>query len=148
MTWDYIAGFIDGEGSIVKRRNVYNIHIPQTHFGVLSEIREFTKCGYVYHISKRQAHWKEAWIYSAGGMKNTCYILKKVVKTLVVKKELADRAIREIEGRIQEIETRDVLRKSRIKRAGELRTKGWAYRKIALELNTDFGYVRRLLLKK
>src|SRR3989344_2656037 len=39
MTWDYIAGFFDGEGSLVHNGEGFRILIPQTHEGVLLVIK-------------------------------------------------------------------------------------------------------------
>jgi len=148
MTWDYIAGFIDGEGSITKRKKSYNIYISQTNRQALEEICAFAGRGYVYSLAKRKAHWRDAWLYSAGNNRNTLYILSHVVDKLIVKKEQAQKALNELTARIKEIDDERRLKESRIRRARVLRDEGWSYRKIARELKTDFGYVRRLVLSK
>src|SRR3989338_2174684 len=104
MTWDYIAGFIDGEGSIVKRKRVYNLLISQTQFEVLEEIRKFIGCGLVHALGRRKSHWKDAWLYNAGGGKNTYYILENVANKLIVKRDLAIRVLHELKLRLQETE--------------------------------------------
>ncbi|OGZ52601.1 MAG: hypothetical protein A3B25_04055 [Candidatus Ryanbacteria bacterium RIFCSPLOWO2_01_FULL_48_26] len=148
MTWDYIAGFIDGEGSIVKRKRVYNLLISQTQFEVLEEIRKFIGCGLVHALGRRKSHWKDAWLYNAGGGKNTYYILENVANKLIVKRDLAIRVLHELKLRLQETEEIKNLKKDRIKRAKTLRQMKWSYRKIAKELGTDFGYVRRLIISE
>lgn len=146
MTWEYIAGFIDGEGSIVKRKWVYNLYISQTNFEVLEEIRKFAGRGFVYSLGKRKSHWKDAWLYSAGGGKNTYYILSHVVNNLIVKKELALLVLDEMKLRLENISTAKNLKNERIRKAKLLRLKKWSYRKIGKELGTDFGYIRRIIL--
>lgn len=146
VTWDYIAGFVDGEGSIVRRKRVYNIYITQTNFQVLKEIRDFVGCGSVYKITKRKNHWKEAWLYNAGGGRNTYHILLRITDRLIVKKDLALQVISELKSRLKDLEKAKNLKEERIKKARLLRRKKWTYRKIAKELGTDFGYIRRLVL--
>ena len=148
MTWDYIAGFVDGEGSITKRKKSYNVYISQTNRQVLEEIRGFVGRGYVYSLAKRKDHWKDAWLYSSGNDIGTHYLLSRIVDKLIVKREQAQKALDDLAVRIKEIDDERKLKKSRIKKARELRSRGWSYRKIAGELKTDFGYVRRLVLSK
>ena len=146
MTWEYIAGFIDGEGSITKRKRSYNIYISQANRKVLEKIRDFIGRGYVYPLTKRKAHWKNAWLYSAGSAENTHYLLSHIVDKLTVKKERALRGLDELTVRITEIENGKKIKRERIRKAKILRKKGWSYRKIGKELNTDWGYIRRLLI--
>ena len=146
MTWEYIAGFIDGEGTIVRRKRVYNLCISQTNFEVLEEIRKFTGVGAIYSIDKRKPHWKEAWVYSAGGARGTYSVLLNVIDHLIVKRAWALRVLDELRIRLRAIDQEKDLKIQRIQRAKLLRQKGWSYRKIAKVLKTDFGYVRRLVL--
>ncbi len=146
MSWDYIAGFIDGEGSIVKKNRSYMVNISQTNQEVLECIRSFTGKGHVYPIRKRKAHWKDAWLYNSGNAKNTYDILLHVVDKLIVKRELASRGLRELELRLAERETMKHLKAERIRRSKYLRKQGWTYRQIGKELGTDWGYARRLIL--
>ena len=83
MTWKYIAGFFDGEGTI--------------------------------------AH-------------------------LIVKKSLAEKTIVKLDIYLKTKKKQKLLKEKRIKYAKMWRTKGWSYRRIGRELNTDWGYIRRLLL--
>lgn len=148
MSWDYIAGFIDGEGSIVKRKRVYNLLISQAQFEVLEKIRKFIGFGIVHALGRRKSHWKNAWLYNAGGGKNTYYILENVADKLIVKKELAVRVMGELKIRLKNLDLMRQLKIDRMKKAKLLREKKWSYRKIAKELGTDFGYVRRLIISQ
>jgi hypothetical protein len=100
MTWEYIAGFIDGEGAIVKKKQVYNLYISQTNFEVLEEIRLFTRVGKIYEVSQRRPNWKQAWVYNAGGGCGTYYVLQHVVEHLVVKQEWAFRVMERLKNRL------------------------------------------------
>ena len=146
MNWDYIAGFIDGEGSIIRRKRVFNVIISQTNFEVLEQIRKFIGRGYVYPIKKRKAHWKNAWIYSAGGSREVYYVLSFVAHRLVVKKDLAFRALSELQERLAEVKREKRLRTNRLKKGKAFRAQGLTYREIGKKLNADFGYIRRLIL--
>lgn len=146
MTWDYIAGFIDGEGSFVKRKRTYTLYITQANQEVLEAIRRFIGGGYVYPITKRRAHWKDAWLYSSGDSKTTHRVLSNVVDRLVVKREQAVRISNALKIRLREIDQQKRLKESRVEKSKALRERGWSYRKIGRTLKTDWGYVRRLLL--
>lgn len=146
MTWEYIAGFIDGEGAIVKRKLAYNLYISQTNFEVLDEIRKFAGVGLIHAIGKRKSHWKDAWMYNAGGARGTYHILSNVVDHLIVKRAWAITVMDKLEARLREIDQEKNLKIRRIRQAKLLRQQGLTYRKIAKLLGTDHGYVRRLVL--
>lgn len=148
MTWEYLAGFIDGEGTIAKKYRGYVLHITQANFEVLEKIRCFTKKGAIYSITKRKNHWKDAWIYSSGSNENTYYILNHTAAHLIVKKQNALEALTELKVRFKELEKRDSLREDRTERAKKLRKQGLTYREIGRILKADFGYIRRLILSK
>ena len=148
MSWEYIAGFIDGEGSIVERNQGYNILISQANFEVLDKIRKFVGHGYVYALTKRRRHWKDAWVYSSGGSKETFRLLTKIADKLVVKRVLARKVLIRLESRLKEIENERHLRRERLRLGKKLRERGLTYREIGKELNADFGYIRRLILGK
>ncbi|MEK7507660.1 MAG: hypothetical protein AAB602_01070, partial [Patescibacteria group bacterium] len=115
---------------------------------VLEEIRKFIGCGIVHALGRRKSHWKDAWLYNAGGGKNTYYILENVVDKLIVKKEVAVRVMGELKIRLKNLDSIKKLKVDRIKKAKLLREQKWSYRKIAKELKTDFGYVRRLIISE
>ena len=148
MNWDYIAGFVDGEGSIIRLKRSFNVVISQTNFKVLDEIRRFIGNGYVYSLTKRKVHWKDAWIYNTGGSRETYYLLSFIAPRLVVKKNLAFQALNELKKRFSEIEDEKRLRARRLREGKVLRKKGLTYRAIGRKLNADFGYIRRLILGK
>ena len=145
MTWDYIAGFIDGEGSIISRKKGYALLISQTDFEVLDEIRKFMGRGYVWPIKKRKPYWKDAWLYSISKYEDTYYVLINVVDKLIVKKQEAEHAIEVLKDRIEFLQQRDKEVREKAKKVAELRKEGWTYREIGEELNHDFSYMRRLL---
>ncbi len=65
MDWNYIAGFFDGEGSILKHDPTnYRISIPQTNEEVLQKIKTFSNMGNIFKTRKRKEHWKDSWVYS------------------------------------------------------------------------------------
>ena len=147
MSWQYIAGFVDGEGSIVKtKRTVYRILVPQTHEGVLEEIKKFTGVGYIFKCKTRKAHWKDNWVYAISRQKDVLFVLKKLKPYLIVKRQLAEDRIPTIEKLIAEGEVRRQRLQKRVKVCKFLRGKGWTYRAIAKKLKVDFGYARRLFL--
>lgn len=149
MDWRYIAGFVDGEGSIIKNgENDYRIAIPQTHEGVLRAIQDFTGMGNICQVAKRKAHWKESWVYCIARQEDTLIFLKRIYPYLIVKKDIAQRTI-PIAARIVSNQRKNKLRlQKKIKACKFLRETGLSYRQIGKKLKVDHGYARRLILYK
>ena len=147
MSWEYIAGFVDGEGSIVKTKpTLYRVLIPQTHEGVLIAIKEFSRLGYIYKCATRKAHWKDNWVYAISRRNDVLSFLKKVSPYLIVKKELVERCIPIISDLSKKAKERERKLQKRVKVCKILREQGATYREIAHKLKIDFGYARRLFL--
>ena len=100
MDWRYIAGFIDGEGSIVTTDNGrVIISISNTHIGVLKTMRNFIGCGSIRVYDPKKPYWKPAGIYVINNHKDVLKILKKIKPFLVIKKEKAEKGILFIENK-------------------------------------------------
>lgn len=96
MTWEYIAGFFDGEGTIAKFNNGichYAIAITQANEEVLQEIKKFLKFGHVYVIKKRKVNWKDAWILRISDNRQVLFFLKNVLPFLIVKRDKATKTV-------------------------------------------------------
>lgn len=146
MTWEYIAGFFDGEGSIVAKRSGYAVMIPQTNEQVLDQIATFIGVGKVYSLGKRKAHWKDAWVYCVTDYLGTAKVLKGMYPHLVLKKKLASKALGQIRVLLQLAKQRLKLHELREKKGKKLRAEGYTFRQIGKILGIDFGYARRLIL--
>ncbi|MBU1988150.1 MAG: hypothetical protein KKD94_01555 [Nanoarchaeota archaeon] len=101
MNWDYIAGFIDGEGSIILKPPRVRIYISNTNKEVLDEIRKFLGCGKVYEINRKNADkkWRKQYGWTICSHKEVLRILKNLKNRLVIKKELCKEAIFYIENK-------------------------------------------------
>jgi len=94
MTWDYIAGFIDGEGLFTIASQKYYFHprlsISQNTRYVLEEIQEyFVQYGIVSHINKElHKPRKNAWYCLRVNQRKSLIIICKYLKgKLYVKDE-------------------------------------------------------------
>ena len=86
INWSYVAGFIDGEGSIVQYGATdYRIAVPQTNEEVLRRIQEFSGVGNICQVKRRKTHWKESWIYCVARQENVLFFLKSIYPYLIVK---------------------------------------------------------------
>ncbi len=146
MKWEYIAGFFDGEGSIIRKRSGYALMIPQTNITVLNAIKSFTGVGNVYPVKKRKSHWKDAWVYCVTDYSGVILVLKGMVNNLVVKKDLAIFALAKLDQLVIMIQDRKKLHLFRKNKARKLRKAGLTFRSIVKILNIDYGYARRLIL--
>ena len=146
MNWSYIAGFFDGEGSLTHNGKGFRITVPQTNEEVLNKIRDFSGVGYVIKLRKREAHWKDAWLYYIASTKGVCIFLEKASPYLVLKKKLALETIPYLKKELIRMKKKKELYKKRKKQAKKLRGKGLDYRTIGKKLGIDWGYARRLAL--
>lgn len=148
MTWEYIAGFFDGEGSITYNGKGHRISIAQTNKKVLGDVARFTKIGYVISVTKRRSHWKDSWVYYIAKQSDILSFLEHTQQFLIVKRHLAHRVIKKLIININRAKKRRDLRLYRITQAKKLRLQGLTFRAIGKILNIDFGFARQLTLIK
>ncbi|MFA6135907.1 MAG: LAGLIDADG family homing endonuclease [Candidatus Paceibacterota bacterium] len=147
MKWEYIAGFFDGEGCISHNGKGYRIAISQTNQEVLDGIVKFSKVGYVCKITKRKSHWKDSWIYYISKQDDVLYFLKRIFDYLIVKNAIAKKVIPELSKYAKKRNVKISVMEHKKAKALEMRTSGASYREIGKQLNLDWGYVRRILIK-
>lgn len=101
MNWDYLAGFVDGEGSIIIKPPRVRIYIGNTNKQVLQEIKEFTNCGSVYDVNmtNKSEKWKKQYGWTICFHQDVLRILKHLRTKLIIKKELCEKAINYIENK-------------------------------------------------
>lgn len=146
MTWEYIAGFFDGEGSITSHGKNYRITIPQTNLEVLKAIKNFCGYGTVFEIKKRKSHWKDAWVFYIARQDDVQSFLERLRPLLVVKKASTERALEvlKVDNRTRKLKTAIQNRKKQ--QAIALRKHGMTYRKIGEFVNLDWSYIRRVAI--
>ena len=146
MTWAYIAGFFDGEGSVTRNGHGYRITIPQTHERVLIEMKKFVGYGSIMKTTTRKSHWKQSWTFFISRQSEVKHFLNHVQPYLIVKKELVDQVLPIVVQLTQQNAQRLKHIHANKKIAHKLRAKGLSYRAIGKQLGLDWGYVRRLIL--
>ena len=139
MNWDYIAGFIDGEGSIIIKPPRVRIYISNTNSEVLKKIHEFVGEGFFYE-NKRilKPNWKKQYGWGVHDHKKVLKILKKLRKKIYIKRDKCEEAIKYIESKRWQ---GNYLSKEELKKYKHL-----PYRKIAKILGVShmavFKYLR------
>lgn len=101
LTWEYIAGFFDGEGHIVSRWPSSQLSIaqsgPEGH-SVLSAIQDFFfGVGVPAKIIPQKSKYpgaKPMWILFVTGRAHVLFLLKKLLPFLRIKRTKAQDAIR------------------------------------------------------
>jgi len=147
MTWEYIAGFFDGEGFIGHNGKGYRVTITQTNQEVLDNIARFSGIGYVVKITKRKAHWKDSWIYYIACQKDVYFFIKHIVRFLTVKKNITEKVIRVLNIYLGNKRRHELHIEKMKDVAKEMRKKGHTYREIGKRVGLDWSYVRRILIK-
>jgi hypothetical protein len=99
MNWDYLAGFLDGEGSIIIKPPRVRLYIPNTNRKILEDIREFVNCGRVYDINmaNKSKKWNRQYCWTICFHQDVLRILKKLKNKLIIKQEICGSAIKYIE---------------------------------------------------
>ncbi|PIT90505.1 MAG: hypothetical protein COU22_01785 [Candidatus Komeilibacteria bacterium CG10_big_fil_rev_8_21_14_0_10_41_13] len=147
MTWEYIAGFFDGEGCLTRKQGGFNLTIAQTHYEVLERINQFVGYGSIFKETKRQPHWKDSWVYYIARQEDIYNFLLKLSPLLIVKRDYIKTVLPEIKLKAETINKNRLLAKARVVQAKKLRSQGLTYRQMAKIMNIDFGHARRLTLK-
>lgn len=65
----WVAGLLEGEGSFFTQTNSASPRVAcsMTDLDVLEKLRMSVGRGSIHPITKRQSHWKDAWIFTARG---------------------------------------------------------------------------------
>jgi hypothetical protein len=145
MTWQYIAGFFDGEGSLCLSNGRYFLSISQTNEEVLVAIREFAGVGRVHKVTKRKQHWRDAWIYQIGKRAHILSFLMNIVDHLIVKRDLVQLAILRLRYDIANHKPR--FKRERAEMFAAMYADGKSFSDIQRETGVDRGIVRKALIR-
>jgi len=143
MNWDYLAGMVDGEGSIVIHKKTGRVvfQVSNTDINLLEKIKEFIGFGYVRVYHKNPDKWKPQGLFIVGRHRDIEYILNNIVGSLIVKQEKARKTLDHIHtkkwGREIEIDMNEVAK---------LRNKGKSMRVIAKKYNVGVTTIFNRLL--
>lgn len=108
MTWQYIAGFFDGEGSFCHNGKGFRITISQTDENVLNEIKKFTGLGNVIKVTKRRDHWKDAWVYYIAKQEDVLTFTQNTTEYLLVKKDILIDAQKKLQRAVAGIQEKEI----------------------------------------
>ncbi len=140
MNWDYIAGFIDGEGSIIISPPRVRLFISNTDKRVLEKIRDFSKLGTIIEVKRKEnPKWKKSYVWNLGSHKDCLTVLKKLKNKLIIKKDKCKKAISFIKNKRW---LGDYISKKELEKF-----KNMSYRKIAKRLGISHYCVFRYLKK-
>lgn len=105
MTWEYIAGFFDGEGTAwagkgKRKEGAFTVSVANTNLTVLRSIRDFLfsnniNCGMYSMVGKERAKqylkrgWKLGFSLKITSRESTVKFLKELLPFLIVKKSAA-----------------------------------------------------------
>ncbi len=101
MNWNYLAGFVDGEGSIILKPPRVRIYIGNTNKEVLDKIKDFVNCGRVYEINmeNKSKKWNKQYGWTIANHQDVLRILKELENKLIIKKQLCEKSIKYIEDK-------------------------------------------------
>lgn len=99
ITWAYIAGFFDGEGTIYleKKKRLWRLSICQSQEQVLKDIKAKAKFGNIHSRKKWKDnnHFgkKEMWIWYVNDQRQIVEIIEYILPHSIVKKEKLKEAL-------------------------------------------------------
>lgn len=99
----YIAGLIDGEGSIggthrnARGRTSWFIRVYNTHRGVMEWLLKATNTGNIVNRPKEKPHHKKSYAWECFAW-NAKHILEQALPYMIIKRPLAERVIKELES--------------------------------------------------
>lgn len=99
----WFACAIDGEGTIAIRRSKnraspVRLMIYNTCIAFLKRAQQIVPDGRIYMMPKRQAMWKQEGQFTLNAHKKVINVLQQILPYLIVKKELAEEAIKIIQN--------------------------------------------------
>ena len=101
ITWSYVAGFFDGEGSLHfdRYKSSVQIRMDNTCEKALVEIMKFVGCGRISNRGRAKPHHKDCFRLTIANHVDVLRLLAKMRAYLIVKRLKADLMIRYKRGR-------------------------------------------------
>lgn len=101
MTWEYVAAFLDGEGSVsyIKSKDIYIIRFFNTDYNVLKGIRDFLNAGRIYLNRDETTNTKKCYLLDIQRHSAILRIAKELQNRCFIKARLLKDAISHIEKR-------------------------------------------------
>jgi len=101
ITWAYVAGFFDGEGSlhIDRHKSTVQIRIDNTFRRAVQEIRSFVGCGTISNRGRAKPHYKDRFRLTISNHVDVLRILQGMRPYLIVKRRAAEVMIGYIRGK-------------------------------------------------
>jgi hypothetical protein len=99
----YLAGILDGEGSIVTQDNLWRLSVSNTHKPLIDWLAGFGHCSIVHHRKPRTnpsfKTQKPSWDWILCRQGDVAYCLFQIAPYMIIKRERAHTAIRGITER-------------------------------------------------
>ncbi len=146
MTPEYLAGFFDGEGSLMRVTNSWRwrIAITQGTSGVLYDVRRMTGIGQVHRSKLRNSKWSPSWVYTVNRQRDVLRFLRLIAPHVVIKRELIDVAVYETERETLRIRLHREWLRVRDARIQERRSQGRTLGQLAREFRLSREHIRKL----
>jgi hypothetical protein len=146
LTPEYLAGFFDGEGSLMRVTNSWRwrIAVTQATAGVLYDVRRMTGIGQVHRSKLRNSKWSPSWVYTVNRQRDVLRFLRLIAPHVIVKRGLIDTAVYEIEREMLRIRLRKEWLRVRDARILERRFQGGPLGQLAREFRLSREHIRKL----
>lgn len=127
---DYIAGIIDGEGSIKIHKNKVQITISNTNMEMLEKIRKYLNFGNVGSYPKRKENWKSEGRYLTRNNDEAKTLLMMLDGKLIIKQKKCADALKVLENYEKFLVEQQLIKTEAIKLLGKK-----SHRQIAQQFN-------------
>lgn len=140
----WAAGLIEGEGSFVLRGTTPSVRVTSTDFDVLERLQRGLG-GNIWPITKRQKHWKNAWLWDVSG-RSAIDCINNIHPYLLSRRKGQAEDVRSGWRKIEAARAKKVEeRYARQGRMLQLRGQGLTHREIADKVGVDRSTVSKLL---
>lgn len=146
ITYDWLAGYLEGEGSFIIQPNGQGIVVcaTSTDLDVLKAIQD-KYGGNLYKLKKREEHWKDCWRWQLRGKE--AYSLCKIIKHLLFSRR-REKCLTLIENYQNSYTVKKQKElKLRAEKIKELKQEGLTHKAIAEKLNIHRTTVSHFLRK-
>lgn len=135
----WAAGLFDGEGTVTILKNRINASITMTDLDILEQM-QYHFGGSIYPVTKREEHWKDAWVWRKGNSIEVMEFLETLYPYLSARRQLRIQDAREVLK-----ENRNVRNREMRERILAMRDSGLTQQAIADKVGCGREHVNRVL---
>ena len=146
INWSYLAGLVDGDGSITIQPYYVSLNIISSDLEALNFIKDFLKVGNIY-VNKNKENGKIVYNLRVKKLENLLPVLENIFSFSLLKKDDIERAINTIKEKMENSYFKLKWKISKEELEDLYLEKKMSIRQIARLYNVNFSTIQRWLKK-